>query len=130
MTAYDSTLFAPPAPISRVTLRNPDTGKTQADVPMLLDTGADVTLVPRSALDLLELQVDVRKRYELASFDGGTSLVPVVYLELLFCRRTFRGQFLPVDQPWGVLGRNILNMVPLIFDGPNLQWDEFRSAGS
>lgn len=130
MAAYDSTLFAPPAPISRVTLRNPDTGKTQADVPMLLDTGADVTLVPQSALDLLELQVDVHTRYELASFDGRSSLVAVVHLELLFCHRTFRGQFLPVNQPWGVLGRNILNTVPLIFDGPNLQWDEFHSAES
>jgi hypothetical protein len=58
MTAYDSTLFAPPAPLSRVTLRNPETGKTQTDVPMLLDTGADVTLVPRVTLDSLELQLD------------------------------------------------------------------------
>lgn len=45
MPAYDSTLFAPPAPVARVNLRSPDSGRVQTDVLMLLDTGADVTLV-------------------------------------------------------------------------------------
>jgi hypothetical protein len=46
MPAYDATLFAPPAPLARVTLRNPVSGAVLPDVPMLLDSGADVTLVP------------------------------------------------------------------------------------
>ncbi len=55
------------------------------------------------------------------AFDGDTSLAEVVRLELLFCRRTFRGQFLLIDQAWGVIGRNVLNAVPLLLDGPRLR---------
>jgi hypothetical protein len=126
MVEYDSTLFEPAAPIARVDLRNVDTEKTQAGIPMLLDTGADVTLIPQGVLGLLELQADFNRCYELVGFDGSSSLVPIVRLEVVFCGRSFRGQFLLTDQPWGVLGRNVLNMVPLIFDGPNLQWDEYH----
>ena len=32
---------------------------------------------------------------------------PVVQVEMTFCRRIFRGQLLLVDQPYGILGRNV-----------------------
>jgi len=64
------------------------------------------------------------RRYELVGFDGSVSLASVVRLEPIFCRRTFRGQFLLIDQAWGTLGRNVLNAVSLLFDGPRLVWDE------
>jgi hypothetical protein len=64
--------------------------------------------------------------YELAAFDGSKSLAPVIRLELLFAQRTFRGQFLIIEQEIGVLGRNILNALTLILDGPQLQWQEQR----
>ncbi len=126
MPQYDSTLFDPPAPLARVTLRNPDTGVVLSDVPMLLDTGADVTLVPQSVVNQLSAAADPSKSYELMSFDGSLSSSSVVRLELSFCRRTFRGQFLVVDQAWGIIGRNVLNAVPLLLDGPRLTWDEHR----
>jgi len=121
---YDAIQFEPPAPLARVTLRNPDTGALSLDVPMLLDSGADVTLIPRVTLDRLETTSIQDRRYELLGFDGSTSFAPVVQLELIFCRRTFRGQFLLIDQAWGILGRNVLNSVPIVLDGPNLTWDE------
>ena len=46
----------------------------------------------------------------------------------VFGRRIFRGQFLLIDQPIGILGRNILNEVSLLFDGPRLEWTEYRPA--
>jgi len=49
MPEYNASLFTPPAPVARVTLRNQDNGSTISDVPMLLDTGADVTLIPESS---------------------------------------------------------------------------------
>jgi predicted aspartyl protease len=128
MPAYDATWFKPPAPLAYVTLRNKETGAVLPDVPMLLDTGADVTLVPQSTIDSLGLIVVPNSRYELTGFDGGTSFAQVVHLELIFCRRTFRGQFLLIDQPWGILGRNVLNAVPLLLDGPHSIWDEQRSV--
>ena len=124
MPHYDATRFKPPAPLAQVTLRNPDNGALSPDVPMLLDSGADVTLIPQMTLNRLDITYVKDKRYELIGFDGNTSFAPVVQLELIFCDRTFRGQFLLINQEWGILGRNVLNSVPLMLDGPNLTWDE------
>jgi len=126
MPEYDATLFQPPAPVAYVTLRNRTTGTVALNVPMLLDTGADVTLVPRAALDALGFDVIADNTYELVGFDSNKSLAQVVHVELIFCRRTFRGQFLLVDQFYGILGRNVLNAVPLLLDGPQLSWNEQR----
>jgi hypothetical protein len=117
MPAYDAEQFDPPAPLAQVTLRNLDNGAIQPDVPMLLDSGADVTLVPRAAVDSLGVAVVPDRRYELIGFEGSVSLASVVRLELVFCGRTFRGQFLLIDEVWGVLGRNVLNAVPILLNG-------------
>jgi len=124
MPAYDATRFDPPAPLALVTLRNLGTGTVLSDVPMLLDSGADVTLVPQAAVNQLGVAVIPDSQYELKGFDGSTSFAPVARLGLGFCGRTFRGQFLLIDQEWGILGRNVLNAVPLLLDGPHLTWDE------
>lgn len=124
MPPYDRLSFTPPAPVAHVTLRRRDTGAARLDVPMLLDTGADVTLVPRQAVEPLGVPVSPERVYELVGFDGSKSPAPVVELDLVFLGRTFRGLFLLVDQDWGILGRNILNAVRLSLDGPGLSWDE------
>jgi hypothetical protein len=77
MPAYDATLFNPPAPLARVTLHNLGNGATLADVPMLLDSGADVTLIPQASVDQLGVAVVPNKHYELMGFDGSTSLASV-----------------------------------------------------
>jgi hypothetical protein len=127
MPPYDANLFDPPAPLANVTLRNPGTNLMSSDVPMLLDTGADVTLIPRATLAQLKIGSVKNKSYQLIGFDGSTSFAPTVQLELIFCRRIFRGQFLLIVQAWGILGRNVLNAVALILDGPNHTWDEKHS---
>ena len=35
-----------------------------------------------------------------------------------------RGQFLLVEQPWGIIGCNVVNALCLVFDGPQLTWRE------
>jgi hypothetical protein len=124
MPAYDATWFDPPAPIAEVSVRNPQTGITRSDVPMLLDSGADVSLIPQSFIEQLGLELIAESVYELMGFDGTTSFAPVVQIELLFLGRTFRGRFLILDQEWGILGRDILNHVPLWLNGPELTWSE------
>jgi len=109
MPAYDAILFSPPAPLERVTLRNPANGGTVSDVPMLLDSGADVTLVPRACVDRLGAAIGLSKGYELRGFDGNMTLAQAVELHMVFLGRTFRGRFLLTDEPWGILGRNVLN---------------------
>jgi predicted aspartyl protease len=70
MPAYDANTFNPPAPLARVTLRNQDNGNSAPDVPMLIDTGADVTLVPQAYINQVGLRVDPNESYELMGFDG------------------------------------------------------------
>jgi hypothetical protein len=127
MPEYDDTRFTPPAPLASVTLRDPETGGELSQVLLLIDSGADVTLLPAGAVKTLGVREEVGRRYALVGFDGSTSSAPVVRLELIFCRKTFRGQFLLVEQKWGILGRNVLNAVPLLLDGPRLTWDEHRA---
>lgn len=64
MPDYDGGIFIPPAPLARVTLRNPETGTMVTDVPMLLDTGADVSLVPQAAVVRLGVEVNPGEGYE------------------------------------------------------------------
>jgi len=87
---------------------------------MLLDTGADVTLLPRECVNQLQIPIDPSQAYELMGFDGTRSTAIAVHLDLIFLGLTFRGRFLMIDQPDGVLGRNILNHLNLAFDGPRL----------
>ena len=126
MVAYDSARFQPPAPVAMATLRNPSTGAVGADVPMLLDTGADVSLVPTTVVRQIGVAPVAGQHYQLIAFDGTISFAPVVQLGLVFCRRTFRGQFLLIDEDSGILGRNVLNALPLLLDGPRLVWEEYR----
>lgn len=126
MPAYNASDFDPPAPVAYVTLRNRLTGAMWVDVPMQLDSGADVTLVPQAAVSRLGLNIMQNQGYELIGFAGQTTVAAAVQLELVFCRRTFRGQFLLIDQEMGIIGRNLLNEVALLFDGPHLEWSEDR----
>ena len=63
MPNYDTSSFDPPAPVARVTLRHPHNGATVSDVPLLLDTGADVTLLPRTAVERLGVPLLADQQY-------------------------------------------------------------------
>jgi hypothetical protein len=124
MPAYDSKVFDPPAPLARVNLRALHNGAIVTGVPMLIDSGADVTLVPRTFINELRLELDQNESYELASFDGQEGTTKSVQLDLVFQTRTFRGRFLLINSESGILGRNVLNHFALVLDGPGLSWKE------
>jgi hypothetical protein len=120
--AYEAEQFDPPAPIAYVIVKT--SGVEIHKVPMLIDTGADVSLLPRSQVESL-IPADARQ-YELEAFDGSKSAAPAISAELLFLGKTFRGQFLLIDSWHGILGRNVLNNLSLLLDGPSLMWPERR----
>jgi hypothetical protein len=124
MPAYDATAFRPPAPVASISVRSPASGAAVSNVLMLLDSGADVSLLPREPIaELIGPAADL-PQFELEAFDGTRSWAPVVQLEVVFLGKSFRGQFLLIDGPHGVLGRNVLNAVSLLLDGPALRWNE------
>ncbi len=65
-----------------------------------------------------------RRHVELVGFKGGTSFSAVVRAEMTLLNYTFRGQFLLIDQEWGIIGRNVLNALSVLFDGPRQVWEE------
>jgi hypothetical protein len=127
MPTYDASSFDPPAPVAQVTLRHPHNCATVSDVPLLLDTGADITLLPRTAVKRLGVPLLADQQYELMGFDGSKSFAPVVILDLLFLRRAFRGRYLLIEAERGILGRDVLNHIAVLLDGPRQQWLEHTS---
>ena len=124
MPRYDASHHDPPAPTASVTLRNPDTGTTVANVVLLLDTGADITLLPRAAVERLDLTPVAESRYELTAFDGTKSQAPVAVVDMILFKRIYRGRYLLIEAEQGILGRDVLNHLTLLLDGPGQQWSE------
>ena len=122
MPDYDRRQFDPPAPLAGVLIRRPDHAKSISDVAMLIDSGADVSLIPASCADRLALRGDADEEFALRGFDNSGSVGRAVNAEVVLLGRLFRGRFLIIDQDYGVLGRNVLNHLTLLLDGPRLQW--------
>jgi len=94
---------------------------------MLIDSGADASMVPESVVSQLELDAGGCQEFEIEGIHASPTRVRAVFAELAFFRYTFRGDFLVTTRPWGILGRNILNRVRVLLDGPAHKWDEWRS---
>jgi len=127
MPAYDATQFDPPAPVARVAIRSRESGVTLSEVMMLLDSGADVTLLPQAAVEQLGILPIPEQRYELVGFDGTRSFAQAAELDMVFLNRMFRGRFLLISEEMGILGGDLLNHASLLFDGPRLTWSEPQS---
>lgn len=128
MHKYDAENFDPPAPIAFVSIQDPATGASLSDIPMLMDTGADVTLLPAGSLEKLGLEPAHDMVYEIQGFDGEPKLAHAIELVMVFLGRKFSGQFLLIDQPVGILGRNVLNVLSITFDGPRGRWSEQKRS--
>ncbi|MBN8658051.1 MAG: retroviral-like aspartic protease [Anaerolineae bacterium] len=124
MSEYDSEHFDPPAPVAHVTLRNPATGDVLTNIPMLIDTGADVTLVPSEAVTKLGIKTEENKAFEVQGYNGETTNLKSARLDLLFLNKTFKGEYLLTNRSIGILGRNILNKLRILFDGMRGEWKE------
>ena len=55
--------------------------------------------------------------------NGTRSTTDEVRAELSLMGRTFQGWFLLTGDQVGILGRDIMNGVALLLDGPRLTWD-------
>jgi len=124
MPPYDAEHYHPPAPLAAVTLTTQDRKTSLSGVVMQIDSGADASLVPESAVARLGLEVEQQRDYELVAFDGSKKVARSVQCRLVFLGRGFRGTFLVLDDARGVLGRDVLNHIALVLDGPHLTWRE------
>jgi predicted aspartyl protease len=124
MPEYDAENFDPPAPVVHVLLRNPATGASFQNVPMLIDIGTDATAIPNTYAEQLDIDPMTDKTYIVEGFDGQTRISQIAEAEMEIAGRLFRGQFLLLDQAHGYLGRNVLNQLRILLDGPRRKWSE------
>lgn len=128
MPAYDASRYDPPAPVAEVSLRgsNAAGGTVVPNVLLLIDSGADITLLPRSAVQRLGVKPEPGPSYELIGFDGTRSTAESVELDMIFLGKAFRGRYLLIDDERGILGRDVLASVSLLLNGPKQEWSESK----
>ena len=97
MPDYDGAHFDPPAPVVQAALRRVESGAMLRGVELLLDSGADITLLPQSAVAQIGVAADLAKRYELMGFDGIRSFASGVRVDLLVLGKVFRGLYLVTE---------------------------------
>lgn len=117
--AYSAAL-QPPAPFVHLTLWNVPRTAELSEQPAQVDTGADRTVLPTSMVDALGLlPVDeilvaglAGSRHSLRTYAVriGIRDLPPVLVEA----------FVSPEEPWILLGRDVLNAHRLLLDGPNL----------
>lgn len=108
MPDYD-TSASPPAPVARVEIRTPDS-EMVVMVPMLLDSGSDVTIVPLAAAQSVGATV-LPYSVPLQAYDGDWVYRDRARLALRLLSYTFHGDYLVDDVEVGILGRNLLNLL-------------------
>jgi hypothetical protein len=116
---YDSSM-SPPAPVAEVDVWVSD-GAAPISVPMLLDSGSDVTIVPLLAAQRAGASIQPYA-VPLRTYSGELVYRDRARLAVRLLRYTFRGDYLIDDVPVGILGRNVMNSLVLTLDGPRLSW--------
>jgi hypothetical protein len=115
-----NTQFDPPAPLVLVTLRNPKTGQSVADQPAQIDHAADFTVLPLATVDLLHLvplgemgAMGLGQRVDIVT----TFLVDIDLHGYVHART----KVIASNEPYVLLGRDILNQHRVVLDGPRLK---------
>ena len=57
-------------------------------------------------------------------------MAQVVQLDLIFVERAFRGKYVILDSNMGILGRDVLNHLVILFDGPELMGQEQQTSAN
>jgi predicted aspartyl protease len=106
-----------------VTLVCPPTTKECADLPAQVDTAADRTVVPWRAVE--QLGLEPMGEMQVQSFGGEIATFPAFLVQLQV--REQEPMKIKVlssqDEPYVLLGRDALNRLRLLLDGPALLLD-------
>ena len=115
--AYNS-VYWPPFPTIRIILRNEDSAFQTGSVDALIDSGADASLVPLSLLR--EIQAHTFEATHIRSHWGERRRVHLYRIDIKIDGITLPGVTV-VGDPFDnevVLGRDVLNKLRLLLDGP------------
>lgn len=122
--------FDPPAPTARIAIRNIETGERlreyRDDSRYRVGHNALASIKRRKSWVL----AFGNTKYYLTGFDGSTIAAETFKLQAIFLGKRFVGNYCVIDDAIGILGRDILNEFTLIYDGPNLEWEEITTANN
>ena len=109
----------PPAPLVRVHLCSPKAGSNVLELPAQIDTGADRSLVPLAILN--QLNLTPLKQILIAGVGGRVQTMPVygVLLSVVTLTEHLVSVLGHAEEPWIILGRDVLNHHRMVLDGPN-----------
>jgi predicted aspartyl protease len=110
---YDRS-FVPPAPILVIGLARPGSLEMVA-VPMIVDSGADCTIVPASLAR--GIQLPTIDHIEIVGVGGTESSAPVHAALLQITRRQTLHRVVALGNE-GIAGRDLLAQLVVILDGP------------
>ncbi len=110
--------FTPPAAFVNVAVRCPATGLQAVDLPAQVDTAADRTVLPEPVVKAMELVSDGRLAFQ--GFGSQVLELPTFLVEVRvhdlppILVRAVLGE----REPHVLLGRDVLNTLRILFDGP------------
>jgi len=110
----------PPAPFAYASVSATAEGAPSLECPAQLDTAADLSVVPRRIVD--QLQLDRLGEFETLGFGGHVMTMPTFLVRIQL--RGLPSQVVEVlasrEEPYVLLGRDVLNRFRVTLDGPNL----------
>jgi predicted aspartyl protease len=121
MTPYDD-FFTPPAPVVQATIQNTNDPLHSVSANMQIDTGADMTLIPESAVSALGLAT--YDNTQVSDYRGTLESASVYYVNLKLDQWIIRNvRVIAVEGKYGILGRNILRAFTLTLNGKDQTFD-------
>jgi predicted aspartyl protease len=121
MIAYDMR-YAPPAPIASVVVVNAVQKRRHRSAPALLDTGSDITAIPRSLASTLQLYPIGQIRLEDVQAQTLKVLTYAVHLTVADLSIP-RLEVILTGLDHVVLGRDVLNRLYVLLNGPEAVFD-------
>ncbi|MBU1662567.1 MAG: retroviral-like aspartic protease family protein [Chloroflexi bacterium] len=116
MIAYDN-ISDPPAPFLPVMLSNISQTQPKKSIPALLDTGSDVTAIPDTMVE--RLQLTPIGRLQLENVDAETTIVFTYAIQLTIAEVTIpQLEVILTGFDFVVLGRDVLNRFYVLLNGP------------
>jgi len=117
-TAYD-TSSQPPAPFIEFEVVSPQDSTQQRLAQGLLDTGAEVSVLPVELLTAL--QIPKASDMSVESWDGSSTLVTTYIVTLGIADASLDSiEVVAAPMPYAILGRDVLNHFILTLNGKDL----------
>ncbi len=112
----------PPAPFLDIVIRHPYTPEQHRVIPAKLDTGADLSAIPQSIAD--ELNLLPVQTITAESFDGTRTMLDTYVVILEIAQTRFRNiEVILISEDHALLGRDVLNHFYVRLYGPMLTFN-------